>query len=80
MTDDDLNIKRPEYEARNTLFIMNQNRLETRLDNLDTKVDNLSNKVDGINASIWKFIAITCINFLLGGGALALVEFLVTKR
>lgn len=79
MADDD-SIKRPEYEARNTLFIMNQNKLETRLDNLDTKVDNLNTKVDNLNASIWKFIAVTCINFILGGGAFGLIEFLVNRK
>lgn len=79
MPEEDTTIRRTEYEARNTLFIMNQNRLESRLDNLDTKVDNLGNKVDNLNASIWKFIAITCLNFLLGGGAVALIEFLIKR-
>lgn len=79
MNIDDLTIKRPEYEARNTLFIMNQNRLETKLDNLETKVDLLDNKINTLNTSMWKFVAITCLNFLLGGGALALAEFLIKR-
>lgn len=77
--DDDLIIKRPEYEARNALYVMNLSKLDNRLDNVEKKIDLVDEKVNQLNASWWKFVAITCINFILGGGVVGLVEFLIKR-
>lgn len=77
-------ILRQEYEARSAMISNDINKLETKIDNLNNKVETrfetLNNKVDSISTGWWKFVAITSINFILGGGLVATIEFFVNRK
>jgi hypothetical protein len=66
-------ITRPEYEARNAIT-------NTDVARIEVKVDSLNSKVDSLRADSWKFVAVTCINFILGGSLVGVIQFLLARK
>lgn len=77
-------ITRPEYEARQAEIRTDLARLasEAAADRKDiqTELKILSNKIDGAKVSAWKLVAISTINFMLGGGCIAFLNYLHFPR
>ena len=84
-------ITRSEYEARHAELRTELIRLNTEHDShfkwvvaenekmrndVQTKFEILSGKVDAAGASLWKIVAIAILNFMLGGGLIALLNYL----
>lgn len=84
-------ITRSEYEARHAELRTELIRLNTEHDShfqwvvtenekmrkdVQAKFDVLSAKVDAAGASLWKIVAIAILNFMLGGGLIALLNYL----
>lgn len=88
----DDNIQRTEFESRiselramifsmnaelsNTVKLIYDLNKETR-ETFHEEMGNLSVKVDGVIVQNWKLVALSVVNFLVGGGMVALVEFLI---
>lgn len=76
-------ITRFEYEARNAQTQAEIGRLSAKFDTLSSKFDaltiSMNTQMGSIKTSAWKYIATSLMSFLMGGGALGLIEFLLTK-
>ena len=84
-------ITRSEYEARHSELRAEVIRLSTEHDShfkwvvaenekmrndVQTKFDILTSKIDSARVSAWKLIAISALNFMLGGGLIAALNYL----
>ena len=84
-------ITRSEYEARHSELRTELIRLNTEHDShfkwvvsenekmrndVQTKFEILTSKIDAARVSAWKLVAISAINFMLGGGLIALLNYL----
>lgn len=77
-------ITRPEYEARQAemkseLVRISMDASADRKD-VQAKFDILSNKIDGAKVSAWKLIAVSTVNFMIGGGLVAFLNYLHFPR
>lgn len=77
-------ILRLEYEARNAQTQAEIGRLSAKFDTLSSKFDTLTismnTQMSNIKTGAWKYIATSLMSFLLGGGALGLIEFLLLRK
>lgn len=77
-------ILRIEYEARNAQTMAEIGRLNAKFDTLTSKFDaltiNVNTQMGNIRTGAWKYIATSLMSFLLGGGALGLIEFLLLRK
>lgn len=77
-------ITRQEYEARNAQTHAEISKLDAKLDALSSKIEllsvNMNSQMSNIKTSSWKYIATSLLSFMGGGGALGLIEFLLTRR
>lgn len=73
-------ITRPEYEARQSEMRAELIRLATENNELrrdvQAKFDVLSAKMDTTSLGVWKMVAASVVNFMLGGGLVALLNYL----
>lgn len=86
MADSD-SITRTEYETRHSELRTEmlslraedatlRKEMTTSITILDGKIDSLSKKLDDARVSSWKLISFSLINFLLGGGIVAVLNYL----
>ena len=88
-------ITRSEYEARHSELRTELIRLGTEHDShfkwvvgenekmrndVQTKFDMLSAKLDTASVGVWKIVTASVINFMLGGGLIALLNYLHFPR
>lgn len=77
-------VLRLEYEARNAQTQAEIGRLSAKFDTLSSKFDtltiNMNTQMGNIKTGAWKYIASILLSFISGGGALGLIEYLLTKR
>lgn len=90
MSDSDY-ITRSEYETRHSELRTEMIALRasddtlrrdmtTRFDTFDSKLDALDAKISAAQTSGWKLATISMINFVLGGGLVALLSYLHFPR
>lgn len=77
-------ITRSEYEARHAElkaeFLNLSSDVKTNQKETLAKLEILSNKLDSARASNWKLIAMSAINFMVGGGLVAFLSYLHFPR
>ena len=88
-------ITRSEYEARHSELRTELLRLSTEHDShfkwvvaendkmradVQAKFDVLAAKLDGASVGVWKIVTASVINFMLGGGLIALLNYLHFPR
>ena len=88
-------ITRSEYEARHAELRTEVIRLGTEHDNhfkwvvdenekmrkdVQAKFDILSAKIDSASVGMWKLVAASILNFMLGGGLIALLNYIHFPR
>lgn len=77
-------ITRTEFEARLNEIRTDNRGLEAKIDTQSTLMytlnTQLNTKIDSIKIDTWKVIGISAVNFIVGGGLFALVEFLVLRK
>ncbi len=73
-------ITRPEYEARQSEMKSEIVRIgmDASADRKDvqSKFDILSAKIDSARVSAWKLVAVSTVNFMIGGGLVAFLNYL----
>ncbi|SRR6266487_3032893 len=91
LTEDTTNfITRAEYEARHSALVTQQAAIEARLNNeqaslkadIDRKFDKMIDGLEKLKEDVYanrnqnlRYVVSVLISFLLGGGALALIQF-----
>ena len=84
-------ITRSEYETRHSELRTEMIALRTsddvlrrdmtaRFDTFDNKLDALNAKVDNARVSGWKLATVSILNFVVGGGLVALLSYLHFPR
>ena len=57
-----------------------RNDVQTKFDILATKIDLQAKSIDSAGVGVWKLVAASVINFMLGGGLIALLNYLHFPR
>jgi hypothetical protein len=78
-------ITRSEYEARHSELRTEMLRLnsttdairsdiQARFDVMATKLEKMDDKIDNSRVAVWKMLAVSVVNFVLGGGVVAFIQ------
>ena len=57
-----------------------RNDVQVKFDILTTKIDSQAKSIDSAGVGVWKLVTASVINFMLGGGLIALLNYLHFPR